>query len=161
MNLMVLYCTIDMWHIKRYIFVSGCSKKAIFLTFDHFSHSMWSSNIGHEHEKGGHMNPIVLYWTIDLWHIKTYIFLDRKLKKGNVFKFDHFSYSMWSSNSGHEPEKGGHMNPMVLYCTIDLWHIKTYNFLVRKFKKGNVFKIWPLFTLHVGIKLWSWAWRRW
>ena len=56
-------------------------------------------------------------------------------------KFDHFSHSMWSSNSGHDPEIGGHMNPMVLYWTIDLWHIKTYNFLVRKFKKGNVFKI--------------------
>ena len=32
----------------------------MFLKFDHFSHSIWSSNSGHEHEKGGHMNPMVL-----------------------------------------------------------------------------------------------------
>ena len=73
--------------IKICIFLSGSSKKAIFLTFDHFPHSMCSSNSGHEYEKGGHMNPIVLYCTIDLWHIKKIIFLVRKLKKGNVFEF--------------------------------------------------------------------------
>ena len=49
-------------------------------------------------------------------------------KKAKLLKFDHFSHSMWSSNSGHEQEKGGHMNPMVLYCTIDLCHIETYIF---------------------------------
>ena len=52
-----------------HFFWSGSSKKAIFLKFDHFSHSMWSSHSGHEHKKDGHMNPRVLYCTIDLWHI--------------------------------------------------------------------------------------------
>ena len=74
---------------------------------------MWPSNGGHEHEKGGHMIPMVLYCTIDLWHIKTYNFLVRKLKKAIFLKFN---------ISGHEHEKGGHMNPMVPYCSIDLWH---------------------------------------
>ena len=55
---------------KHTFFWSGSSKKAIFLKFYHFSHSMWSSNSGHEHEKGSHMNPMDLYCTIDLWHIK-------------------------------------------------------------------------------------------
>ena len=72
--------------------------------------------------------------------------------KAIVLTFDHFSHSIWSSNSGHEFDKGGHMKPMVLYCTIDMWHIKTYIFLVRKLKKSNIFDIWPLFTLHLVIK---------
>ena len=94
----------------------------------------------------------VFFCTIYLWHIKIYIFLVRKLKKGNIFEIWPLSLSIWSSNSGHEPEKGGHMNPMVLYWIIDLWHIKTYICLVRKLKKGNIIDIWPLFTLHVVIK---------
>ena len=51
------------------------------------------------------MNPMVLYSTIDLWHIKIYIFLVRKLK----------------APCGHKlvmsTKKGRHMNLMVLYCT--------------------------------------------
>ena len=71
---------------KHKFFWSGTSKKAIFLKFDHFSHSSCSSNSGYEHKKGGHMNPRVLYFTIDLWHIKTYICFVWKLKKGNVLE---------------------------------------------------------------------------
>ena len=41
---------------------------------------MWSSSSGHEHEKVGHMNPIVLYYTIDL-HI-----YGHEAQKGNVFE---------------------------------------------------------------------------
>ena len=75
---------------------SGSSKKAIFLKHDQFSHSKWSSNRGPEHEKGGHMNPMVLYCTMDFRYIKTYIFWSGSSKKAIFLKFDHFSHSMWS-----------------------------------------------------------------
>ena len=141
---MTTYCLFFVLYIcgisKYTFFWSGSSKNAIFFKFDHFLHSICSSNGGHEHEKGGHMNPMVLYYTIDLWHIKIYIFWSGSSKNAIFLKFNHFSQYIWSSNGGHEHEKGGHINPMVLYCTIDLWHIKTYIFLVRKLKKGNIFE---------------------
>ena len=140
MNPMVLYCTIGLWHIKKYIFQVRKLKTMVLFPFDNFQHIMWSSNSGHEHKKGGHMNPMVLCCTITLWHIKTYIFRSGSSKKAIFLKFDHFSHSMWSSNSGHQHEKGGHMNPMFLYCTIDLWHIKIYILLVRKLKKAIFLK---------------------
>ena len=144
---MVLYCTIDLWHIKIYIsLVRKLKKGNIFLIWP-LSLSIWSSNSGHEHKKGGHMNHIVLYCTLDLWRINIYIFLVRKLKKTIFLKFDHFSRSIWSSNSGHEHEKGGHMKPMAHYCTIDLWHIKIYIFLVQEAQKRQYF--WILTTLYL------------
>ena len=93
----LFFRTIYLWFIKTYIFWSGSSKKATFWKFDHFSHSLWSTNSGHEHEKGGHMNPIVLYCTIDLCHIKIYIFLGRKLKKSNFF----FNLDTFHTPCGH------------------------------------------------------------
>ena len=63
MNPMVLYGTLACGISKHTFFWSGSLKKTMFLTFDHFSHSMWSSNSVHEHEKGGHMNPMVIYCT--------------------------------------------------------------------------------------------------
>ena len=44
-------------------FGQEAQKRQYFFTFDHFSHSMWSSNCGHEHEEGGQMNPMVHYWS--------------------------------------------------------------------------------------------------
>ena len=55
---------LDFGMSKTKFFWSGSSKKAIFLKFDHFSLSMWSSNCGHEHYIGSHMNPIVHYNTV-------------------------------------------------------------------------------------------------
>ena len=78
-------------------------------------------------------------------------------------KFDHFSHSLWSSNSSHEPEKGGHIIHES-YGSLLHYRLVTYqniHFLGQKVQKRQCFKIWPLFTLHVVIKLWSWAWRRW
>jgi len=86
MNPMVLYYTIDLWHIKIYIFWSGSSKNAIFLKFDNFSHSIWSSNSGHEHEGGGHVKPLVRYCTIDLAYQNILFFLPGSSKK-TIFEF--------------------------------------------------------------------------
>ena len=43
-------------------------------------------------------------------------------KNAIFFKFDHFSRSMWTSNSGHEYEKFCHKYPMVLFGTTALWY---------------------------------------
>ena len=84
----------------------------MFLKFDHFSHSMWSSNSGHEPEKGGHMIPIALQTCGISKHTFSW---SESSKKAMVLIFDYFSHSMWSSNCGHEHEEGGQMNPMVHY----------------------------------------------
>ena len=74
------------------------------------------------------MNPLVLYCTIDLWHIKTCILWPGSSKKQYFLNF-----STFHTPCGHQivvmsTKKGGHMNPMVPYCTIDFWHIKHTNF---------------------------------
>ena len=61
-----------------------------------------------------------------LWYIKNTFIRSGSSKKTVLFNVDHFKHSLWSSNSGHA-------YPILRFCTICLWCIKTHIYILVLF----------------------------
>ena len=102
---MILYGTLGLLYIKTHIYEvwNWKFKTKLLFNFDHLKHSMWSSSSGHEHKICGHEYTIYVL-TLYSCDISKHTFIrSGSWKKTVLFNFDHFKHSLWSSNSGHEP----------------------------------------------------------